>query len=667
MTPSVRASLLLAILIATTLAYLPGLSGGFNLDDFGNIVHNRAIQLQTLDWNSLQDAIWSFSGSNFQRPISMGSFALNWYWFGPDPYAFKLTNLLIHLATGMAVYWLMLLFLRAPRAPRPSKFSSNYWLALTITALWLFHPLHISTVLYIYQRMAELGTLFLVLGCASYTLARLRMIERERDWLPAMLASFLLFMPLSLFSKETGLLLPLFTALIEISLFRFQGHGNRTDWRIPAFYGVALIIVLGKLVLSYNDPNNFLTGLLRHFEVREFSLQERLLTQPRVMWFYLKMLLLPDLRDMGLFHDDLPLSHDWWTPPSTLPAIAALAALAAVGIILLRRAPLIGMGILWFFVGHLLESTFVPLEMVYEHRNYLPSIGIAIAVGAAIFRLAERLGKPAVSIVISLLLMATLLLINYHRSNNWQNAIRQHQADVMHHPQSGRALVAAGTAFAKHSNDTNGEDWDTAIAYLQRARSLTPSILPETSLMIYSYASGNPIDPAWFDAALAKLSHRPVSASDVSALYALTEQLSKNKTPILSEKQAITLYETALNHPQSHLLRQRRQNIYHYYGRYLSRNWRKPETATNWLEQRLQTHPDDLIAQMQLVIVYAATNQQAAAREQLLTLIKLDSTDQYPGFIREASQQLLSGAAQPAPSISSSARPAATAGQPTTQ
>ena len=140
------------------------------------------------------------------------------------------------------------------------------------------------------------------------------------------------------------MLLPLFTALIDISLFRFQDHRQRTDWRILSVYLAVLAITLAKIVIGYGGPYSILTGHLNYYEVREFTLQERLLTQPRVVWFYLKMLLFPDLHDMGLFHDDLPLSHDWWTPPSTLPAMASLAALAVAGLLLVRPRPLIGFG-----------------------------------------------------------------------------------------------------------------------------------------------------------------------------------------------------------------------------------------------------------------------------------------------------------------------------------
>ena len=193
MLPTARIKLvvLLVILIATTIVYLPGLSGGFGLDDFGNIVHNEAIHLQSLDWGSLHDAIISFGGSTFKRPISMASFALNWYWFGPEPTSFKLVNLIIHLANGLAVYRLMVLIMLAPFSSHRLNANSRRWLPLVVTALWLFHPLQVSTVLYIYQRMAELGTLFLLLGCASYTLARLRMVKQQGGWLLPMLANFL--------------------------------------------------------------------------------------------------------------------------------------------------------------------------------------------------------------------------------------------------------------------------------------------------------------------------------------------------------------------------------------------------------------------------------------------------------------------------------------------
>src|SRR5690348_11284510 len=85
-------SILLAIVV-----YFPGLSGGFALDDYTNVVDNTAIAIGDLSWYSLSHAMFSFQAGPTMRPLAMLTFALNAYFTGMDAGAFKATNLVIHL------------------------------------------------------------------------------------------------------------------------------------------------------------------------------------------------------------------------------------------------------------------------------------------------------------------------------------------------------------------------------------------------------------------------------------------------------------------------------------------------------------------------------------------------------------------------------------------
>ena len=111
---------------------------------------------------------------------------------------------------------------------------------------------------------------------------------------------------------------------------------------------------------------------------REFSLEERLLTQGRLLWRYLAWILLPNITDMGFQHDDIPISTGLFQPLTTLLSLIAWVVLLALSFVLRRRYPLLLLYVLFFLVGHSMESTILPLEMVYEHRNYLPSMPVCL-------------------------------------------------------------------------------------------------------------------------------------------------------------------------------------------------------------------------------------------------------------------------------------------------
>ena len=123
------------------------------------------------------------------------------------------------------------------------------------------------------------------------------------------------------------------------------------------------------------NPELFLGG----YEGRDFDLLQRLLTQARVLFLYLGLLLIPDIRRFGLYHDDLVTSTGLFDPSSTFLAVVAWAVIVVFILWGARRRAPWAFASAWFLVGHGMESTIVPLEQMHEHRNYVPSVGIWIA------------------------------------------------------------------------------------------------------------------------------------------------------------------------------------------------------------------------------------------------------------------------------------------------
>ena len=244
------------------------------------------------------------------------------------------------------------------------------WAALVVALLWTLHPLQISTVGYVVQRMTILSALFSVWALLLY--ARLRVAGR--GGVVAWALPLCVLPALAILSKENGFLIPVLLLTLEATLFWFRDEG-RSRRLLVAYFGLVAVLGLCLALLLLLDPDRLLAG----YGGRPFDLAERLLTQARVVAMYVGQILLPRLNAMPFFYDGLPHSTGWLTPPETLASALFLLALAGLALALRHRRPLAAFGIALFFAGHLMESTILPLELAFEHRNYLPSLGLILA------------------------------------------------------------------------------------------------------------------------------------------------------------------------------------------------------------------------------------------------------------------------------------------------
>ena len=239
--------------------------------------------------------------------------------------------------------------------------------------------------------MTSLATLFLVCGLCLYVAGRLRMLDNRRG-LPLILTGLLVFGGLAIFSKENGALLPLYMLVVEMTLFRFRGSKGQADKAVIIFFLATVAIPAGLLLLYLSmHPAAVLGG----YSGRNFTLTERLLTESRVLVFYLKMIIMPSITELGLYHDDIAVSRGLLEPPTTLYSLITLSGLLLGALLLLKKRPLVSLGILWFFAGHVLESSIYPLEIAHEHRNYLADYGILLAASMAVTQAPLRRMAPA--------------------------------------------------------------------------------------------------------------------------------------------------------------------------------------------------------------------------------------------------------------------------------
>ena len=430
-------ALLAASIILCFLIYWPGLHGPFVLDDMSNLDY---LLKSNISLKEIVSNLISFSGQ-LGRPVSMLSFSINAV-LSQDIFFWKLTNLAIHLVCALLMYKLVqniIYFANSETEPTKAGFQ-----ALAVTLLWLLHPLHVSTVLYTVQRMTQLATLFLLAALLSYLMARKRQLN-SLPYVTLQILSWGVFFPLAVFSKESGLLFPLFILLFELFLIQKDKISKKQLFLI--FIGMSLIAVA---LFFY-----FAESLNASYSGRNFTMRERLLTESRIILSYLGMLIIPVQKNMGFLHDDFLLSKSLFEPSTTLFSILAIAVLSGVAFYFRKKQPLLSVGLLFFFIGHLMESTIFSLELMFEHRNYLPSLGIFLALAATIpFMLQNKNLCRSLSVLfLSLLTFSTWL-----RADSWSSGTRLYYDLWRYQPGSERLAGVLSEIFIKDGNYTGARE-----------------------------------------------------------------------------------------------------------------------------------------------------------------------------------------------------------------
>ncbi len=538
------------LLLLATLVYVPGLGGGFVFDDEANILRNEQLQITELTATTLKQAAYSMPAGPLMRPISYLTLALNHYFTGLEPLYFKLTNLLIHLLNGVAIFWLSVQLLRAYRRHHQPTLSLRqiHWIGLAASAFWLLHPLGLTSVLYVVQRMNSLSALFVLLGLATYCWGR----NRQQEGRPGALllaASVLVFTPLAVFSKENGALLPFFLLIIEATLFRFAMPtplGKR--WLLVFFAVIAVapaLAVIGYL-LTHID------WLLGGYSSRNFTLGERLLTQTRVVWFYLTMTVAPSISQLGLFHDDIPLSTGLLSPPTTGLAILGLLGLLGIAGWAYRRAPLLSFGLLFFLVGHSMESSVFALEMVHEHRNYLPMVGILLPM--AYYLLHPTLPKHTrkVRIALAVLFIAMLSATTVMRASDWGNPIQLAVTEARNHPDSARSQYRLGLIYWQlmERQPENAEAYATqARERFEQSRSANPNNSSGLfALLLFNAHTGNALDREQLSELKTLLRSQPFLSNSAHHLRDLSRCQTEGRCQFTAQ-QINGIFDAALGNP----------------------------------------------------------------------------------------------------------------------
>lgn len=364
------------LLVLTWWVYLPALSGPFLLDDYDNL---GALAGGVDGVGGVVNYLSHGNAGPLGRPISKLSFLLNDNAWPSTADTFKRTNLLIHLMVGVFIFASFRLVFRQLMTGKNAA-----WLALGAAAVFLLHPIQVSTVMYVVQRMTQLASLFVMVGVFCHCYLRLKFHDPSVNQLLLMAVSAGFFTLLAVFSKEVGALLPVYLLVIESTLFSRVKRSRLFCWWLRLVLWLPSVAIAGYLC--------YLPRWIPSYKSRDFSLSERLLTEPIVLLEYLLRIANARVHGLGLFHDDYVV-YTRISDPQVLVSLFVVIASIVLAVVFRKRASLIAFGVLWFFAGHLIESTTVPLELYFEHRNYLPIIGPVVVLAALLVGLLRRVSE----------------------------------------------------------------------------------------------------------------------------------------------------------------------------------------------------------------------------------------------------------------------------------
>lgn len=649
-----RSWLLLALAaIATAAAYAPGMAGGWVFDDFPNIVDNSAIHI-TPGQSTL--AAWvnsalSSPSSFLHRPLASLTFSMNWYAGSGDPLPFKITNVVIHLINGVLLFCMLQALLRllwwrqgglsttATTYP-PNKEEGDAAafdqagatrLALIVSAAWMLLPINLMAVLYVVQRMESLCQVFILAGLWAYLHGRWMMLTarhsyQERRGFVLAISGIVLGTALGLTSKETAVLLPVFAFLAEWIVLRFAcgalfenalTEESRKQTQDPRLWWTFLVTLFAPAVLG----SIWLMRAILHpsaWAGRDFTLAQRLLTEPRVLVEYLHWTLLPNPMTLSLYHDETVVSTGLLTPWTTLGAIVSLTALIFLAAWLRKRQPLVSLGIAWFFSAQLLTATIIPLELAYEQRMYFGSIGVLLAAGTWLLGLRWKLALPILRGFLVIIALLWFALVTHLRAQDWSNPLRLAIAEANDHPSSERAVYEAGRLLLIASNYEPGKAREESLKYLRKAAAIpSSSALPDQAMimLVDHYNQGD--DSSFWDSMVRKLRDQPTGQENISALITLTQCYVKDicKFDVTQLQRA---FQAALSRPHPIA---RLNGAYAVFQRDILRD---DMSAEKYLTLAVAGDPGEPAYRIDLAALYARHGQTEKAKEQIAVLQSLN-------------------------------------------
>jgi tetratricopeptide (TPR) repeat protein len=454
---------LLALIIF--ICYSNTLESSWHFDDIPNIVSNQNNHAQNLSWKELKKSFYSPDTNKLSRPVANLTFAINYYFSGLNTRSYHIINIFIHITASWFAY---LLFRNTLQLYLSNNHRIQYVtrvedIALLGAVLWAIHPIQTQAVTYIVQRMTSLAAMFCMMAFYFY----LRF--RKSDELVSKTTSFVIMsfcFLLALGSKENAILLPITVAGYEVAFFRTSFFSSKK------YSGILILLIL--LILTFlflPSISDKLSSVFEVYQSRTFTPLERLLTQPFLLLRYIFLIFYP-LSNFLVLETDIIAFKGLFDPFWALLPILFITSLFLFGIVNLKKFPLVSFAIFYYFVGHLIESSVIPLELYFEHRNYLPSLFIFFALSYYLFKLIHFYKVQNKTFIRNLIIFGLMIILigegngTYLRNDVWQDEITLHTDTINKFPDNPRPYVAIAV------EKITANQYDDAIEFLQKAESL---------------------------------------------------------------------------------------------------------------------------------------------------------------------------------------------------
>jgi protein O-mannosyl-transferase len=440
----------------------------WHMDDTPNIVNNRPLHIDDLMPKTLWRTFFAKPGhfGTYYRPIACLTFALNWFLGQDNTTGYHLVNIGLHGLTALLIYLVVVRLCQTPVLIQQSKRLSPHRIALLCALFWALHPLQTQAVTYIVQRMAQLAALFYMAAILFYLKGRLVRSSKDR-WF--YFGGCVFFGLIGLMSKENAAMLPLALMLVEICFLQQDRFKIKARWLILIGFTVVLLTyVVGVRLFLNGDFLFFLKG----YSTRPYTPWQRLLTESRILWFYLSQIVLPLPSRLSIEHD-IMVSTSLISPWTTLPAFFGIILTIVISLLKIKKYPLLSFSILFFFLNHVVESSIIGLELLFEHRNYLPDIFLFLPMAVGILQLCFELKKKSQTHLILAQAMVAFLVISlgsatYIRNKAWQTGETLWLDALTKAPNSARALNTLAIRLAWAPNATTKQR-NMAIDLFQRS------------------------------------------------------------------------------------------------------------------------------------------------------------------------------------------------------
>ncbi len=508
--------------------YFNALSAPFYFDDTGNIIGNTCLYLESLTVEKIQN-IFSMYQPSPGRKIANITFALNYYFGRLNPVGFHVVNIALHIINAWLVFSLFCRYFTLLNSAR--KNSSRYVILAGLAALlWVTNPIQTNAVTYVVQRMTSLSVTFVLLSLITYLKGRVLLQQSlaKRELVKIVfyfLVSSLCFV-CGVYSKEIAAILPVLVFCHEIYFFDFFALRKKYPkyfYLFCAFCGIVFVSLVYRFL-----GINFIAGILSGYAGRDFTLTERLLTESRVVFHYMSLFLFPVAERFHLYYDSYQLSTSLFSPITTVFSLFGLAAwLGAIFYFFKRNRP-ISFGLLWMLLTLLIESTFIPLEIVFEHRFYLPSVGFVLLVVLAVEYLFSKINiSRTVTYGVLSVFAINSIVGTISRNMTWQDELAFSAHEMNASPTSVRTLINLSEILINRGR------YIAAKKYLDQALELNPESIVAWNNLFVVYRNAFPHTPEkakfCLDKIVALVEQNKNLPTDGDVLHKLAYMLYKRK------------------------------------------------------------------------------------------------------------------------------------------